>query len=500
MRCSPFAAALLLFTAPAFAKSEFPARLDSACRSQGRTPSNPAELARATGVPYGDCALCHDIDPARGRYPTGGNDNADGAAYKRGDLDPFCTLAVANQSPVLAPIGSVGVAVGQPVALLLSASDADGDALAFSATGLPSGAVFLDGGNGMAAFDWTPAQAGNTAITFSVTDGAASDSERVVVTVGGVNAAPVLAPIGDQTVPVGETLSLAIQASDPEGGALVFDAAGLPTGADFQDFGGGNAELSFAPSAAGAATVGITVTDAGTPPESASETFLLTAVDPSPGSGPTLEWAAWDVMDGELLGRGSGAPPGSLLTIVDAASEGALAVVRAGPTGRFTFEARTFLAPCTVRARGSDGALGIQSGVLNAPLDCGTALLTHAKPHWRCKGGLLSVRGGRGPVAGDLTVLDATTGATLMEAQTDRRGRFRIGVSQARSPANVRLRFASGVGEWLLGPLAVGGSELACDPTSGGGGKGGGGKGDDDDGEDEDEDGDDGEEDEDEDD
>jgi hypothetical protein len=462
MRSSPLLAAALLFAAPAFAKSEFPARLDSACRSQGRTPPNPAELARATGVPYADCALCHDIDPARGRYPTGGNDNADGAAYKRGELDPFCTAAVVNQPPVLAPIGSVGVAVGQPVALLLTASDADGDALAFSAMGLPSGAVFLDGANGMAAFDWTPTQAGNTAITFSVSDGTASDSERVVVTVGGVNAAPVLAPIGDQIVDVGTTLALEIQAMDPDGDALVFTAVGLPAGADFQDLGGGAAELVYAPSAAGAATVTVTVTDAGTPPESASETFALDAAGSPTGAGPTLEWAAWDVLDRELLGRGSGAPPDSPVTIVDAASEGALAVVRAGPTGRFAFEARTFLAPCTVRARSADGVLGIQSGVLNAPPGCGTAMLAHAKPRWRCKGGMLTVRGGRGPAAGDVTVLDAATGATLSAAQTDRRGRFRIVAAQRRGPAAVRLRFASGAGEWLLGPLAVDGTELAC--------------------------------------
>jgi hypothetical protein len=468
MRSSLVLATALLLAAPALAKSEFPGRLDAACRAQGRTPPNPSELARATGVPYADCALCHDIDPARGRYPTGGNDNADGAAYKRGDLDPFCTVAMVNQPPVLAPIGSVAVAVGQPVALLLSASDPDGDALVFSATGLPSGAVFLDGGNGMAAFDWTPAQAGNTAITFSVSDGTASDSERVVVTVGGVNAAPVLAPIGDHTVIVGATLVLPIQASDPEGGALVFGAAGLPAGADFQDLGGGKAELAYAPSAAGAATVTVSVTDAGAPPESASETFVLTAVEPTAGPGPTLEWAAWDVLDGELVGRGSGAPPDSPVTIVDAQSEGALAVVRAGPTGRFAFEARTFLAPCTVRARNADGALGSQSGVLNAPPDCGTALLAHAKPHWRCKGGVLSVRGSRGPVAADVAMVDAATGAMLMEAQTDRRGRFKLGVSRTRGPANVRLRFASGTGEWQLGPLAVSGSEVTCEPAGGG--------------------------------
>jgi hypothetical protein len=462
-RSSLAAAALLLLAAPAFARSEFPGRLDNACRTQGRTPPNPAELARATAVPYADCALCHDF--SAGRLPSGGNANADGDAYKRGNLDPFCVMVVMNQPPVLAPIGSRNVSVGQPVAILLSARDPDGDALSFSATGLPNGAVYLDGGNGMASFDWTPTQAGNTAITFRVSDGLASDSERVVVTAGAVNASPALAPIGDHAVAVGAVLALPLEASDPEGGALFFTATGLPAGATLQDFGGGSAELTFAPTAAGAATVTVTVTDTGVPPESASETFVLTAEPPSAGPGPTLEVALWNLWHGELLGRGAGAVPDSPVTIVEAASGAALAMVRAGPTGRFEFAARTFIAPCAVQARSEAGALGSPTAVLRAPRDCGTALLTHAKPRWRCKDGQLSVRGKRAPVSSDVAVIDAATGATLMETQADARGRFRIGVTRTRGPANVRVRMTSGGQAWLLGPLAVSGAELACEPA-----------------------------------
>jgi hypothetical protein len=463
-RSMPLAAGLLLLlAAPAFAKADFPAKLDAACRAQGRTPPNPAELARATGVVYADCALCHDFDVSRGQFPTGGNDNGDGAAYKRGNLDPFCVAAVMNQPPVLAPIGSRSVSVGQPVALLLSAGDADRDPLSFSATGLPNGALFLDGGNGMASFDWTPAQAGNTTITFQVSDGFASDSERVVITAGAVNAPPVLAAIGDHTVAVGATLSLALQASDPEGGALAFAATGLPAGATFQDFGDGSAELVFAPSAAGQASVTVTVTDAGAPPESASETFLLSAEGPGAAQGPTLEAVAWNLWEGELLGRGAGATPDSQVTIVEGTSEGALAVAHAGPTGEFEFVARMFLAPCMVRARGADGALGSPIGVRGAPRDCGGALLTHAKSRWRCKDGMLTVRGSRAPVSSDLEVLDGATGASLTAAQSDRRGRFRVGVARTRGPATVRIRMSSGGGAWTLGPLAVYGAEFVCD-------------------------------------
>jgi hypothetical protein len=464
MRLTPFVALALLSlaAAPAFAKSDFPAKLDAACRAAGRVPPNPSELARATGAPYADCALCHDFDVTRGSFPTGSNDNADGAAYKRGNLEPFCVVPVVNAAPVLAPIGPQSVSVGQPLVLLLSASDVDGDPLVFSAAGLPNGALFMDGGNGMASFDWTPPQAGNYAVTFSVTDGMASDSERLVITAGNVNAPPVLAPIGDQNLVVGEMLTLAITATDPEGGALAFAATGLPAGATFQDFGDGSAELSFAASAAVVASVTVTVTDAGAPPESASETFRLTVEDPAGAQGPSLEYATWNLWEGELTVAGAGAPPDSLVTIVEPTSEGALAVESAGPNGAFEISARTFLAPCFVRARNADGVLGSPVAVMGAPRDCGQVLMTHAKPRWRCRDGLLSVRGSRAPVASDLTLLNAATGAALMTAQSDRRGRFRLALEAPAGPASVRLRMASGGGTWTLGPLAVSGSGTVC--------------------------------------
>jgi hypothetical protein len=45
--------------------------------------------------------------------------------------------------------------------------------------------------------------------------------------------APVLSAIGNQTIEVGKTLSLNINASDPNGDAIVYSAANLPTGAIF---------------------------------------------------------------------------------------------------------------------------------------------------------------------------------------------------------------------------------------------------------------------------
>jgi Bacterial Ig domain len=460
-----FFALLLLLAAPAYASSNFPGRLDNSCRSQGRTPPNPAALARASGAPYADCALCHNFDISRGGFPSSGNVGPNGTQYKRGNLDPFCVLAPVNHAPVLAPIGNQMVDVGQPLGLLLSASDSDGDPVAFSATGVPNGAVFMDAGNGMATFNWTPTQAGNTTVTFRVTDGMASDSEQIVITVGSVNAPPVLAPIGNHSVMVGDTLTLAISAMDPEGGPLSFVAMGPPVGASFQDFGDGTAELVFMPSAATVANVTVTVTDAGTPPESASESFTLTALDPGAPEGPTLEFARWDFWGEALSLMGSGAEPKSMVTIVEAASEGELAVVRAAKDGSFALDARTFLAPCSVRARSADGVLGSTIFVMNAPADCGTRLLTRAKPRWKCKNGMLTLRISRAPLEAGLGVVDAATGTMLMQSQADERGRSSLGIHTRTGPASIRVQLSSGAGNWTLGPVPVSGKACSGDES-----------------------------------
>ncbi|MCE5187067.1 MAG: putative Ig domain-containing protein [Planctomycetaceae bacterium] len=83
-----------------------------------------------------------------------------------------------NNPPALSAIGSKTVEAGTLLTITPSATDPDGDALTYSASGLPQGAVF----NGT-SFAWTPsaAQAGTYQVTFTVSDG--SDSTSVVVTI-----------------------------------------------------------------------------------------------------------------------------------------------------------------------------------------------------------------------------------------------------------------------------------------------------------------------------
>jgi hypothetical protein len=84
-----------------------------------------------------------------------------------------------NFRPILNGIGSKRVAVGEQVEFTLYAIDRDADdVLTYSATGLPPGATFTPTTR---QFSWTPTAAGMYRITFAVSDGDQTDSERVTI-------------------------------------------------------------------------------------------------------------------------------------------------------------------------------------------------------------------------------------------------------------------------------------------------------------------------------
>jgi len=88
-----------------------------------------------------------------------------------------------NSPPVLGAIGNKNATVGNQLSFQVSATDADADALTYSASNLPAGATFNPGTR---TFSWTPAQAGtHPNVHFEVTDGTASDSENIMITVTG---------------------------------------------------------------------------------------------------------------------------------------------------------------------------------------------------------------------------------------------------------------------------------------------------------------------------
>jgi hypothetical protein len=91
-----------------------------------------------------------------------------------------------DRPPVLNAIGNRNVNEGSTLSFILSASDADGDALTYSASNLPLGATFDPATR---TFSWTPgySQAGVYAsVHFQVSDGKMTDYEDITITVGNV--------------------------------------------------------------------------------------------------------------------------------------------------------------------------------------------------------------------------------------------------------------------------------------------------------------------------
>ena len=152
-----------------------------------------------------------------------------------GDLTDSATLtwtvANTNRAPALSDPGPQASAEGEIVALTLAASDPDGDAVTYGATGLPTGLV-LDPTTGAitGVLDYTASAGSPDAVTVTATDGDLTDSVSVTWTVANSNRAPVLSDPGAQTSAEGATVALTLAATDPDGDTVRYGATGLPAG------------------------------------------------------------------------------------------------------------------------------------------------------------------------------------------------------------------------------------------------------------------------------
>ena len=85
-------------------------------------------------------------------------------------------------APVIDSISNATVKIGENLNFTVKASDADGDNLTYSASGLPAGATF---NKNSGFFSWTPegGQEGSYNISFKVSDGKFNDSETAKISV-----------------------------------------------------------------------------------------------------------------------------------------------------------------------------------------------------------------------------------------------------------------------------------------------------------------------------
>ncbi len=179
------------------------------------------------------------------------------------DIDYYAVTtqaAAANRLPTVTTPVAQSSTVGTALSLPVAASDPDGDALTFSATGLPPG---LGIGTVTGLIVGTPTTAGTYGVIVTVNDGkgGVASSPAFAWTVSAApltNRPPVVTTPAAQASTVGTALSLAVTASDPDGDALSFSASGLPPGLGI---GATNGAISGTPTTSGSYSVVVSVSD-----------------------------------------------------------------------------------------------------------------------------------------------------------------------------------------------------------------------------------------------
>ncbi len=197
------------------------------------------------------------------------------------------TVNEVNQPPVLQPIANKSDVAGTLLTFTASASDPDipANTLSFSLdSGAPTGAG-INSSSGV--FSWTPTQAqapSTNSITVRVTDNGVpplSATQNFTVTVSQSNVPPVLNPIGNQTIYASNTLSVTNLASDANVPAqqLTFSLdPGAPAGAVVNSSSGVFTWTPTEGQSPSTNSVTVRVTDNGSPPLSATQSFTITVL------------------------------------------------------------------------------------------------------------------------------------------------------------------------------------------------------------------------------
>ncbi|MEJ2418343.1 MAG: tandem-95 repeat protein [Exilibacterium sp.] len=410
----------------------------------------------------------------------------DGVPVQLDSEEVLISVGDVNRPPVLTSIGNHVIEVGSELNLTINATDNDGDAVALTANSVPEGATFADNGDNTAAFIWTPDanDIGNHSVAFTATDDGApneTDQEEIVISVtapgGVINHRPVLNTIGNHIVKYNETLELTIAASDPDGDELEISSDKLPQGATLVNNGNGTGTFTYKP---GEDNIGnhyatITVKDNGTPQESIQETFLIT-VDDGTGvnvapeldrigfhlmaAGETMELTlrAVDPNGDDIIFLGFGMPDGATLTdnsdgtatlnwTPDDDDVGlhpmAIAAMDNGSPSEGDAEI-TFIQVGNA-TDGNDNGDGIDDDTSTEEEP--NLVITQARIYDQRFGDqLLSVKGvyQEDTNGGSVVVTDADTGDTLVTADMNGLGQFRISqrIDDDEIPCEIIVRFA----------------------------------------------------------
>jgi regulation of enolase protein 1 (concanavalin A-like superfamily) len=177
-------------------------------------------------------------------------------------------------APTISTIAAQSSQRGKTASLQIAASDPAGNALTYSATGLPAG-LSIGASTGLISGTVSTTAAATNAVTVTVNNGTLSASTGFSWATTAPNRAPTITAVAAQTSVRGQSASLQIAASDPDGQAITYAASGLPAGLSINATGLVSGTVSTTAAATNAVTV--TVSDGSL---SASTSFAWSTTAP----------------------------------------------------------------------------------------------------------------------------------------------------------------------------------------------------------------------------
>lgn len=278
----------------------FNSLLDS--MAQGRSDYNTelflVDMERGAELDYRDDSLGGDFIDNLHPYATGYTKMAN---VWRAKFDELYLGLCENDKPNIAPIPDRTDGEGASISLQVDASDPNGDAMSFSATGLPPG-LSINSSTGLISgtIDYEASADSPYNVRITVSDGkpGTDPSEDFSWSVTNTNRAPAITnPPEDQTSLENEVVSLEIQASDPDGDNLIFSAVNLPPGLTIDSTGLINGTITYEAAAGSPYSVQVTVRDSGSPQLEDTVSFAWTVanvnrpptIDSAPGGESSLE-------------------------------------------------------------------------------------------------------------------------------------------------------------------------------------------------------------------
>ncbi|UCE65822.1 MAG: hypothetical protein JSU85_13320 [Candidatus Zixiibacteriota bacterium] len=154
-----------------------------------------------------------------------------------------------NLAPELDPIGPQAVDEGGSLILDIAASDFDGTIPVLTALDVPPNASFVDNNDGTGVFGFDPDYFQDSLyyVTFIASDGVLADSETVEITVNDTPRSPIIDPINDRSIFEGQTVSIIVNATDPDLTIPALSAINIPVNASFTDSLNGRGFFTFSP-------------------------------------------------------------------------------------------------------------------------------------------------------------------------------------------------------------------------------------------------------------